>query len=68
MCRNIKHEFGEMVPSEINAYITEERREISRLMIEFKLEMDCNNIVWTVSDGKFSFDVAFAYVFILVFV
>jgi len=53
----------------VNAFIIEERREIRKLMIEFKLEMDFDNMMAMVSDGKFSFDVTFAYyVLILVWV
>ena len=49
-----------MVPLAINAFRMEER-EISGQMIEFKFEMNCDSMVETVSDGKFSFDVTSAY-------
>jgi len=40
-----------MIPLAINAFRTEERREISRLMIEFKFEINCDNMVETIFDG-----------------
>lgn len=55
-----------MLPLAINAFRTKERTEISGLMIEFKIEINCDSMVETVSDGKFSFDVTSAYyVFII---
>lgn len=50
-----------MVPLAINAFRTEEM-EISGQMTEFKFEMNCDSMVETVFDGKFSFDVTFAYI------
>lgn len=49
-----------MVPLAINEFRTKERREISRLMIEFKFEISCNNKVETIFGCEFSFDTTFA--------
>jgi len=43
----------------INAFRTEERREISRLMIEFKFELE------KIFNGEFPFDMTFTQVLIL---
>lgn len=40
-----------MIPLAINTFGTEERKEISRLMIEFKFEINCDNMVETIFDG-----------------